>query len=125
MTFESQNLTLAVFLKSWIANKKNALRPKTGVQYEQLIKFYIVPLLGKVKLKDLNLHAVNQFYERMQNLGVGTSNIRYTHRVLHSALEQALIEGLVLRKSDTWRNSPKKKLSRNARYLTMSKWAYS
>ena len=55
MTFGGQNLTLAAYLRVWISVKKNALRLKSGFQYERLITLYIVPVLGKMKLKDLNL----------------------------------------------------------------------
>ncbi len=95
MTFEGRNLKLSEYLNTWIALKKNVLRLKTGSQYEQLIKLYIEPNLGNTKLKDLNLHAINQFYERLLNKGVGISNIGYSHRVLHSALEQAVRNGII------------------------------
>ena len=97
LTFEDSNLTLAEYLKEWIAVKKNDLRLRSGFQYERLIGMYIVPILGKIKLKDLNLRIVNQFYETLKNKGVGLSNIRYSHRVLHAALEQAVKSGIVVR----------------------------
>jgi len=97
MTFEGRNLTLAEYLKGWIAVKKNALRIKTGFQYERLINLYLIPGLGKVRLKDLNLQVVSRFYERLKNQGIGLSNIRYSHRVLHVALEQAMKDGMIVR----------------------------
>lgn len=97
MTFEGQNLTLSEYIKSWITLKKNALRVKTAIQYVWLINIYIVPGLGKVKLKDLNLRTVSRFYEALTNQGVGLSNIRYSHRVLHAALEQAVKDGAIIR----------------------------
>ena len=93
LTFEDSSLTLAEYLKAWIAVKKNSLRLKSVFQYERLIDSYIVPTLGKIKLKDLNLRMVNEFYNRLLNKGVGLSNIGYAHRVLHTALEQAVKNG--------------------------------
>ena len=95
MTFEGRNLTLSAYLKEWIAVKKNALRTKTGFEYEKLIGLYVEPALGKLKLKDLSLQVVNRFYERLVNQGIGISNIGYTHRVLHAALEQAVRNGII------------------------------
>jgi integrase len=95
MKFEGQNLTLGAYLKEWIGIKKNALRLKTGFQYEQLITAHIVPMLGKVKLKDLSMRVVNQFYESMLNKDIGISTIHYSHRVLHAALEQAVKDGII------------------------------
>lgn len=93
LTFEDSNLTLAEYLKAWIAIKKNSLRLKSGFQYERLIDLYILPMLGKTKLKDLNLRMVNEFYSRLLDKCVGLSNIGYAHRVLHTALEQAVKNG--------------------------------
>ena len=95
LTFEDSNLMLREYLKEWITIKKNDLRLRSGFQYERLIDMYIVPMLGKTKLKDLNLRIVNQFYEHLKNKGVGLSNIRYSHRVLHAALEQAVKSGTI------------------------------
>ncbi len=95
MTFEGQNLTLGVYLKEWIEIKKNVLRTRTGYQYEKLIGLYILPRIGKLKLKDLNVRVVNQFYDGLVTKGIGVSNIGYTHRVLHAALEQAVRNGVI------------------------------
>ena len=95
LTFEDSNLTLGEYLKEWITIKKNDLRLRSGFQYERLINLYISPMLGKIKLKDLNLRIVNQFYETLKSKGVGLSNIRYSHRVLHAALEQAVKSGII------------------------------
>ena len=93
MNFEARNLTLNEYLTDWIAIRKNVLRPKTSFQYEKLINMYIQPALGKFKLKDLNIRMINQFYENLVKKGVGLWNIRYTHQVLHAALEQAVKNG--------------------------------
>ncbi len=73
--------------------KRSVLRTKTAGQYARLIELYIEPALGKVRLKDLNIRAVNMFYQSLVLRGVGLSQIKYTHRVLHSALEQAVRNG--------------------------------
>lgn len=95
MTFKSKNLTLKDYIQEWIVTKKKTLRPKTGFQYDKLIDLYILPALGKTKLKDLNIRVINRFYEKLENKGVGPWNIRYTHRVLHAALEQAVRNGIL------------------------------
>jgi integrase len=97
MTFEGQKVTLSSYLREWIAVKKTALRPKTAFEYDRLINRLIEPHLGKVPLKDLTLHRVSVFYERLAAQGVGLANIRYAHRVLHCALEQAARMGMISR----------------------------
>ena len=43
----------------------------------------------------MNLQTVNKFYESLLNKGIGVSNIGYTHRVLHTALEDAVKNGII------------------------------
>ena len=49
---------------------------KSGYQNEYLINLHIPPMLGKFKLKDLNVQVLNKFYERLVEKGVGVSNMR-------------------------------------------------
>ncbi len=109
LTFESRNLILNDYLKEWITLKKTVLRPRSGFQYERLIDLYIRPGLGKTKLKDLNLRVINRFYASMIDKGIGTWNIRYTHRVLHAALEQAVKNGILGRNPTQGATVPKMK----------------
>ncbi len=67
-----------------------------------------MPILGKVKLKDLSLQAVERFYGRLRDAGVGLSNIRYSHRVLHAALEAAAKRGITGRNAAHGATLPKR-----------------
>lgn len=95
MTFEGRNLTFGTYIREWITTRKKALRPRTGHQYEQLINKYILPHLGRIRLKDLNLRVFNKFYDALTGQGVGIWNVNYTHRVIHAALEQAIRNGIL------------------------------
>jgi integrase len=97
MTFEGRNLTLSKYLSDWMAMKKNTLRITTSVQYEQLISKYVLPKLGKLKLKDLNLQVINKFYVSLVTDNASISRIGYVHRVLHVAFEYAVINGIFVR----------------------------
>lgn len=97
MTFQGRNLTLREYLDQWIALKKTQVKATTGFQYEQLIRLYIKPFLGTKRLRDLNVRVVNGLYEQLLKKGVGLSQIAYTHRVLHSGLEQAVKNGTLMR----------------------------
>ncbi len=71
LTFEGRSVKLAAYLQDWIKVKRNVLRSKTAFQYEKLIRLYIEPGLGSVKLKDLSLNAVNHLYEKLVSRGSG------------------------------------------------------
>ena len=108
MTFETRNLRLSEYLQEWISVKKSSVRQRTAFQYERLIVAYVVPMLGRLRLKDLSLRVVNRFYERLAAQGVGISHIRYAHRVLHAALEHAAKTGVIGRNPAHGATLPKK-----------------
>ena len=67
-----------------------------------------MPGLGRAKLKDLTLQGVERFYAGLRARGVGPTNIRYTHRVLHAALEAAARRGMVVRNAAHGATLPKR-----------------
>ena len=95
MKLQARKLTLNEYLIEWLAVKKLSLRLNTGVQYERLISLYVQPRLGKIKLKDLNLQVINQFYQSLVSSGIGLSSIGFTHKILHVAFEHAVINGII------------------------------
>lgn len=108
LTFEDRGLTLGEYLREWILVKRTAIRPGTAAQYEKLIQLYLEPGLGSIRLKDLNIRAVNLFYQKLIAQGVGVSNIRYSQRVLHGALEHAVRAGALARNAAHGAIVPKK-----------------
>jgi integrase len=95
MTFHGRNMALNEYLNDWLATKKNSLKLNTAVQYERLLSLYVRPKLGRVKLKDLNLQLINHFYQSLVERGIGISSIGFTHKILHVAFEQAVINGII------------------------------
>ena len=90
LTLEGMQTTLEQYLTVWLETAKTALRPKPAHQYQKLVENHILPVLGKVKLKDLRPAVIDSFYQNRIKAGVGVRTIRYCHAVLHSALEKAV-----------------------------------
>lgn len=107
LTFQSRNLIVGEYLDDWMAVKKNTLRARSVDQYTKLITLYIKPILGRLKIKDISLQTVERFYNCLREKGVGLSNIRYAHRVLHAALEAAVTRGIVGRNAAHGATLPK------------------
>ena len=97
LTYEGSQTTLDEYLKNWLVTAKTALRPKTGHQYQQLVEYHIIPVLGKWKLKELRPDTIDRFYQNRIQAGVGNRTVRYLHSVLHKALEKAVKLGLLTR----------------------------
>jgi integrase len=97
MTFSSTTVTVGEYLKNWLESAKASKRRNTWLGYEQLSRNYVIPNLGKVKLKDLRPDQIQSFYNRLLANEVGTYSIIKIHIMLHSALKQAVKFGLANR----------------------------
>lgn len=51
---------------------------------------HIVPILGNIKLKDLKPLHLQSFYNNRLEYGLSKTSVKYIHRILHRALNQAV-----------------------------------
>ncbi len=93
MTHKKANVILGDFIQQWLEIHKSTLAPKTGLQYEHLIQNYIVPQLGKIKLRELNLNRIEAHYLALQKSGASARTIRYVHAILRKCLNDAARRG--------------------------------
>jgi integrase len=83
--------TVMQHIESWLETSVQArVRGRTKRDYEALAKRYINPVLGCIQLAKLTPEAVQTFYNGLTEQGKSPRTVRYTHAVLHSALEQAV-----------------------------------
>jgi integrase len=111
MSFKGAQATVEEFMSEWLKMAQMTIRPKTLIQYTQITSTYIIPAIGKLKLKDLKPDKIQALYNSMQAKGIGKRTVTLTHAVLHRALEQALKLGLIGRNpaSATTRPRPNKR----------------
>jgi len=95
-------LTVGVFLLSWIDNHEKRLKPTTAHKYRQLIRLYLIPQLGSVKITDLRPTHIENFYSYYTtNYGVSgqllaPSTVAQCGAILKKALKYAVeVEGLM------------------------------
>jgi hypothetical protein len=53
MTYTSTRITLGEFLIGWLSSSKASKRPRTWSHYEQVSRTYILPRLGKTRMREL------------------------------------------------------------------------
>ena len=88
--------TVAAYLESWVAGPlKSSVARTTHQQYAALVRNYLIPGIGKIKLKDLTAQDLDDLYADMEERGVGERTARYVHQVISSALERAARKHLV------------------------------
>ncbi len=95
LTIEGARTTLAEYLGKWLEIAKPSLRPNTSIQYTWIVRQYITPEIGSIRLKDLRPDHIQALLSDNLEAGVGVRTIQLIHAVLHRALVQALKWGLV------------------------------
>lgn len=92
------NTTVQEYLEDWLENiHKPTIRLSTYLDYRKVLKNYLVPGLGKVKLHKLAPQQVQVFYTRKINEGLAPKTVRNMHGVLHKALDIAVKWGILPR----------------------------
>src|SRR5262245_27959272 len=93
---ETEQLTVSEYLTRWLENTaKNNVGPQTFVRYSQLVKLYLVPILGGVKLSKLSPLHVEQCYATMakgfgERKPAGASTRKFAGVILSTALRHAV-----------------------------------
>jgi integrase len=85
------NTTLQEFLENWLENvHKPTIRLSTYLNYRKLLKNYLVPGLGKVKIHKLTPQQVQAFYSQKISEGLAPKTVNNIHGILHKALDNAV-----------------------------------
>jgi len=89
-------ITLSDYLNKWITDyAKPKLAKRSYDRYEDIIKKYIVPELGRVQLSQLMPGQLQGLYSKWLDKGLSHATIRYHHAVIHNALKSAVKWGLL------------------------------
>ena len=83
-------------MNKWITDyAKPKLAKRSYDRYEDIIKKYIVPELGRVQLSQLMPGQLQGLYSKWLDKGLSHATIRYHHAVIHNALKSAVKWGLL------------------------------
>ena len=87
---------LHAYLKEWVAGKKAS--PRTLHDYRSIIERYVTDhVIGRVRLDQLAPVGIRAFYKSLQERGLSPRTVQSVHGILHSALEQAVEDGVIPR----------------------------
>ena len=88
---EPSRMTVGAYLDEWIEVGKPSIRERTRASYKDIIRRYIKPRIGNIRLDRLSPADVQRLYNYMlHERSLATRTVRYTHAILHSALQQAV-----------------------------------
>lgn len=85
------------FLAQWLEAAKPALRFRSWQRYEELVRLHVLPAVGHVPLARLGPADLQRCYSMAAAQGSSPRTVLQIHRVVHTALGQALRWELVAR----------------------------
>ena len=95
MTFASTKMSFGEFIIRWLESKKSNLKKNTWSQYNHLLKEYVLPSFGNVKIRDLRPDQIQSLYDDLLAQGVGTWTVLKIHNVIQSAFSHATKTSLI------------------------------
>jgi hypothetical protein len=114
----TERQTVAQFLTRWLTDTaQHRLRPGTFRRYHELVHLHTIPSLGKLHLSKLTPQHLSHLYGAKLTAGLtprtakGLSprTVEFLHRVLHAALKEAVLWGLIARNPADAVKAPKPK----------------
>ncbi len=90
-------LKVGPYLQEWLQTVNPSLRPGTWTRYEQLLRLYAIPALGRLSIAKLNPQHVQRLYANCLARGLAPATVRQLHAVLRKAIGQAERWGRVSR----------------------------
>lgn len=89
-------LTVSELLAQWLQDcEARGLRPKTLASYRQIVRAYLDPGLGKIKVADLRPEHIRKLLADLTARKMSPATIRYARTLLHAALRLAMAMDLV------------------------------
>ena len=86
-------MRLEEYLDIWLENIKGSIRPTTWIRYEGLVRLYIKPYLGKIKLNDLKPFQIQHLLTNLRKQGQSPRQIEMIHATLRRAYVIAVRQG--------------------------------
>lgn len=95
---EPRKITIEEYAKEYLQTCAITLAQYTQQSYKRILGNHILPALGKVKLTDLTHRQVQAFVATLSaKKGLSAKTVRNIHGVLHSMLEAAVRDEILLR----------------------------
>jgi integrase len=97
MVAPSGRLTLEAYLRDWLEAKERELRPTTALRYRGLLEGQVIPVIGRVKLAQLQPRHVERVMAAAVDRGLAPRTANHARAVLRAALTDATRHGLMAR----------------------------
>jgi integrase len=97
MDLDSSRLTVSEYLDKWLEVAGRRVKRRTHERYADLIRLHVKPVIGQLMLRKLRPLHLERVYEEAQEKGLAPQTVVHVHRVVYSALRQAVRWQLIVR----------------------------
>jgi integrase len=88
--------TIGIYLEQWLKSYvASTVAPSTFESYSYIVKKYLIPALGNIKLCNLKPQHLQKFYADELQLGLSPRSVLHMHITLHKAFKSAFKTGLL------------------------------
>ena len=87
---EPSNVTVEMHLADWIETL-DSVRANTQESYDMVVRNYLTPYLGKVKLQELGVLDIRKMLAALDRQGLAPRTREYAYSVLNAALNDAVL----------------------------------
>jgi integrase len=104
---DPSRVTVGDWLALWVASTKAEVSPKTHERYAEIVRCYLIPALGHLRLQRLTPSDIQRGYASFTRLPSPRTR-RHIHRILKSALARAVEQQALTRNpADALKRLPK------------------
>ncbi len=82
--------TVANLITEWLREAQGRVRPRTYASYAQMARLHIVPELGSLTLKSVDIRTIEAFLRSKHESGLSSRTVLYVRAILHQAFQDAL-----------------------------------
>ena len=87
---EETEMSVAQWMQTWTRDFLGSVKIGTKEGYEAVVKNHIIPCLGSIRMKDLQLLTVQRFVNRLSEKGMNPKTVKNVHGILHRGLQMAV-----------------------------------
>ncbi len=95
LTYMGANMKLSDYLDLWMKTVQENRRQKTYIQYEGILRRYILPAFGNHRLRDLHPIQIERYLNEQKTAGTGERTCQLIYSTLHTVLNAAVRKGLI------------------------------
>ena len=89
-TGKGSHVLFREFLRQWLSIKENSVKKSTWTLYEITIRVHIEPILGEIRICDIEPSDIQNLYLLKKEQGIGNRSILVMHTIINNSLKTAV-----------------------------------